>query len=152
MLTLVMGVSLFLPFYRVTATCQLLNETLGSVSALSRGAGGWRYLELVLCVGVLALAGARIVWRFRLPEGVTFGTLLLMATIANLALMTLVFFSLPGGGFQIGVAGCSIQIAQAWGAFVGLGAGVLAVAASIATIAGERSSTRTSTRSAVSRV
>jgi hypothetical protein len=135
-LTVVMLTSLLLPFYRLTVNSDIGSVQVGgSFSALGAYAGGWRFVDLLPLVAVLGYLFFRFLKRGSPnPIPIPHRQLLAGLVTAGVALMALTFFMLPEAGFRVllQLDHLSIGWAQAWGAFVGLSAGVLAVAASVA--------------------
>ena len=131
-LTVVVLVSLFLPFYRYRGSSDLVVINAAQWSALSSTAGGWRWLILGSSLLILFYLLVRALARGQtLPMPIAHAPLLVGLAAANVALMAVAFFSLPFGGFSVSADGVVVGIAQSWGAFVGLSAAVLALAASL---------------------
>jgi len=136
LLSVVMLVSLLLPFYRLTVNSDLGSAQVGgSYNALGAYAGGWRFVDLLPLIAILGYLLFRFLKR-GLPNPIPVPHRQLLAGLVTIgvALMFLTFFMLPEAGFRVVVQQDNLSFgwAQAWGAFVGLSAGVLAVAASLA--------------------
>lgn len=129
--TLVLLISLFLPWYTATLTgggsgiAGGSNSPSASVSALGDGAGGWRFLILILCVAIL---GYLVVRAFRplslpLPHWQVLG----IATGLNLLLTLIGLIATPSSAVLSAEAGFGISISLDFGVFISLVAAALAV-------------------------
>ena len=108
-----------------------------SVSALGKGAGGWRWaivvvssvllLEFLLAISSGATSPSS-------PSG-SHTTILLLLTVINLILVAAAFITLPFGG----TPAAYLTVARGMGAYVGLFAGLVACAGAVARLV--RSST-----------
>jgi hypothetical protein len=130
----VMAVSLFLPFYKISVSTVAILPRIGSIGALSQFAGGWRFMGLSAPLVILAYLLIRLLKR-GLPSPVAIPHTYVLAGLVTIsvAVMFLTFFVLPAAGLVVGRGGvvASYSWAQAWGAFLGLSAGVLALGASL---------------------
>jgi hypothetical protein len=135
-LTSVMLLSLLLPFYRLTLNSDAGSLQIGgSVNAFGAYAGGWRFVDLLPLIAILGYLLFRYLKK-GLPNPIPIPHRQLLAGLVaiGVALMFLTFFMLPEAGVRIVDRQYDLSFgwAQAWGAFVGLSAGVLALAATLA--------------------
>jgi len=127
--TLVLLVTLFLPWYSLTLDLGSLYSGIyaGSISALGDGAGGWRFLTLIVCLAILGYLFARTIWspgrRLPLPHW----QLLTVLCSINLLLAALMFLVKPLGGSSFS----GLSISWAYGAYTGVCAAILAVVGSV---------------------
>lgn len=121
--TIVVFISLFLPWYTVGVGTTL------SVSALNSLAGGWRYLVLVLCLLIVIYLFVRtfLVRGARLP--LPHWQLMTSLTVVNGLLVILMFLVKPNFAQLLSQGG--ISTSWGYGAFIGLVAAVAAVIGSI---------------------
>ena len=113
--TVLIFISLFLPWYSYGA-----GSGQGvTISALGTGAGGWRILVMIMCILIVAYLFARTL----LPRGTRFPLphwqVLTVLTVVNGLLVLLAFLVKPGGSV--------IEVSWAYGAYVGLVAGIVAI-------------------------
>lgn len=108
--TLVLFISLFLPWFGVTIL-------FVSATASGLSAHGYLYIALILSVAVLGVMALRPVEPalLKLPFG--HDALMLFATVVNFVLVLIGFLSKPGGAI----------VDWEWGSFVALAAAVVAV-------------------------
>jgi hypothetical protein len=109
--TLILFISLFLPWFKVT-----FSFVTASASGLS--AHGYLYIVLILSLAILAFLAAEIsgVWKLPASSQLTREQVLLIATVINFVLVLIAFLFKPGGS----------AVGWDWGAFVALIASVLA--------------------------
>jgi hypothetical protein len=110
--TLILFISLFLPWFRVSFS-------FGSASASGLSVHGFLYVTLILSLFIIGFVLAETLGLWKLPEGsgIAREQVLLGATIVNLILVLIAFLDKPGGS----------GVGWDWGAFVGLVAAVVAV-------------------------
>lgn len=131
--TAVSFVSLFLPWYEVRFADSVGDSiNLGQTSALGTGAGGWRFAILATAVAVVGYLAARVALSRRWPPSVPHFPVLLLLALANLALIAIAFFQVPDGGQSVTDGGVTFGVTQAWGAYLGFGAAILAAVAAVA--------------------
>jgi hypothetical protein len=127
--TLVLLVTLFLPWYSLSLNFGSLYSGIyaGSISALGDGAGGWRFLTLMVCMAILGYLFARTIWspRHRLP--LPHWQLLTVLCSINLLLTALMFLVRPLGGSSFS----GLSISWDYGAYIGVCAAILAVLGSV---------------------
>jgi hypothetical protein len=120
--SLVVLISLFLPWFSATATLDGISE---SASASGTTAHGWLWLVFIISLAIVAflilIAGFQVL-PFKLP--VPNERLLLGATGVNLVLVFLAFILVPGNGGD-----SDVSIGWTFGAFVGLLAAIVALGA-----------------------
>jgi hypothetical protein len=112
--TVVLFISLFLTWFSITIGTGL---TL-SVSADGLSAHGYLYIVMIVCILIVAYLALRAGWdelpaEWNLPHL----TVMLVATLLNLLLVLIAFFSSPGSGWGLD-----------YGAFIGLFAAIIAAA------------------------
>lgn len=113
--TVVLFVSLFLTWFSVTVGNSVVSFSV-SVDGLS--AHGYLYLVMILCILIVAYLALRAGWdRLPIDANLPHLTVMLVATLVNLLLVLIAFFSTPGSGW-----GWSI------GAFLALFAAIVAAA------------------------
>ncbi|MGH9172014.1 MAG: hypothetical protein ACRD0Z_14285 [Acidimicrobiales bacterium] len=130
--TAVVFISLFLPWYSYTDTnaSDGCGVTAGSscslsISALGSGAGGWRFLILVICLLVAGLLFLRSFLVSGLRTPLPHWQLLTALCSLNLLLIVISFLVKPG--FYGLLAAAGISSSWSYGAFIGLIAGIAAV-------------------------
>lgn len=127
--TLLLLVTLFLPWYSYSLNLGLLysDNAAGSISALGDGAGGWRFLTLIVCLAIACYLFARTFWprerRLPLPHW----QLLTVLTSINLLLTALMFLVKPLGGTTF----AGLSISWGYGAYTGVCAAIIAVLGSV---------------------
>jgi hypothetical protein len=113
--TVVLFISLFLSWFTIT-----LGNSAISFSASVNGvsAHGYLYIVMIVCILVVAYLVLRAEWE-KLPIEMNLPhlTVMLVATLVNLLLVLIAFFSSPGAGWGLD-----------FGAFVGLIAAIVAAA------------------------
>lgn len=121
--SLLLLVTLFLPWYRYTAGGSSI-----SFSAMSSAAGGWRVLILIACLVIVGYLGISANFtRPRLPIPAT--QALVVATVVNMLLVVVAFATVPTsalGGFAV-----FVHTGVAWGAYLGLVAALVALLAAV---------------------
>lgn len=118
--TLVLVVSLFLPWFSVSAG---FGNFTASSSADALAAHGYLYLVLLLALAMLGYLIARASLK-DLPELPVTGDQLLAAGAAvNLLLVLIAFAVMPGGGSAL------VKVSWSFGAFIGLAAAIVSIAA-----------------------
>lgn len=114
-------ISLFLPWYTMAFSGSSL-----AISAVGSGAGGWRVLVLILCIGIAGYLFSRTIWRNpRLPIP-HWQLLTVVCTLT--ALLTLVAFLVKPGSVA---SSLGVGVSWSYGAYVGLVAAVVAVAGAV---------------------
>jgi hypothetical protein len=120
--SLVVLISLFLPWFSATATESGFSE---SATASGTTAHGWLWLVFIISLAIVAflvlMAGYQVL-PFKLP--VPNERLLLGAAGINLVLVFIAFILVPSNGGDT-----AVSIGWAWGAFVGLLAAIVALGA-----------------------
>ena len=121
--SLVLLVTLFLPWYRYTAGGSSI-----SFSAMSSAAGGWRVLILIACLAIVGYLGISVNFtRPRLP--IPAPQALVVATAVNMLLVVVAFATVPTsalGGFAV-----FVHTGTAWGAYIGMVAALVALLAAV---------------------
>jgi len=115
---------------RVAAGLGGIGPFTTSVSALGKGAGGWRWTILVVSSVLLLeilLATSSGATKQSSPSG-PHGAILLVLTVANLILVAAAFFNLPFGG----APAAYMTVARGFGAYLGLLAGLVACGGAVA--------------------
>jgi hypothetical protein len=109
--TLVLFISLFLPWFRV-------HFGFGTVTGSGLTVHGYLYIPLIVSIFIILLmvAEALGVWKLPAQAAANRTTLLLIATVINFVLVLIGFLDKPGGS----------GVGWDWGAFVGLVAAVFA--------------------------
>jgi hypothetical protein len=131
--TAVSLVSLFLPWYEVRFADSVGDSlNLQQTSALGAGAGGWRFWILATAIATVGYLGARLALTRRWPPSLPHFPVLLLLALGNLALVAVAFFDLPDGGQSITAGGLTFGVTQAWGAYAGFSAAILAAVAAVA--------------------
>jgi hypothetical protein len=114
--TLVLIVSLFLPWFSVSAG---FGNFTASSSANALAAHGYLYLVLLLALAMLGYLVAQASLK-DLPElPVTGGQLLAAGAAVNLLLVLIAFAVMPGGGSAL------VKVSWSFGAFIGLLAAIV---------------------------
>jgi len=110
--TVVLFISLFLSWFGVTV--------IGiTVTASGLSAHGWLYIVLILCILIVTYLGLRAGWdEMPVSANLPHLTVMLVATIVNLVLVSIAFIDKPGGS----------AVGWQFGAFLGLIAAVAAAA------------------------
>jgi len=120
--SLVVLISLFLPWFSATATLDGISD---SATASGTTAHGWLWLVFIISLAIVAflvlMAGFQVL-PFKLP--LPSERLLLGATGVNLVLVFLAFILVPGNGGD-----SEVSIGWTWGAFVALLAAIVALGA-----------------------
>ena len=119
--SLLLLVTLFLPWYRYTAGGSSI-----SFSAMSSAAGGWRVLILIACLAIVGYLG--ISANFTRPRlSLHTGQMLAAVTAVNLLLVMMTFAAIPTSA--LGAFAVFVHAEPTWGAYIGLVAALVALLA-----------------------
>jgi len=125
--TVVVFVSLYLPWYSISLSgfdsLYGGGGAVGWISALGDGAGGWRFLILVVCLVIAGYLFLRMMISRDVRMPLPHWQLLTALTALNLVLVLIAFLVKPGGGTTVS----GLSIGWDYGAYLGLGGGALAV-------------------------
>ena len=128
--TVVVFVSLYLPWYSISLSgfaSLYSGGAIGSISALGDGAGGWRFLILVVCLVIVGYVFLRTMSSRGLRLPLPHWQLVTVLTGLNLLLVLIAFLVKPGGGSTVS----GLSISWDYGAYLALGAAALAVAGAV---------------------
>ena len=128
--TVLVFVSLYLPWYSISLSgfaSLYSGGAIGSISALGDGAGGWRFLILVVCLVIVGYVFLRTMSSRGLRLPLPHWQLVTVLTGLNLLLVLIAFLVRPGGGSTVS----GLSISWDYGAYLALGAAALAVAGAV---------------------
>lgn len=127
--TVVLFITLFLPWYTVSISSTVGIGGSASTSALGAGAGGWRYLILILCIAIAGYLALRAVSPKPLQLPAPHWQILGAAVGLNALLTLLAFLLKPSvGPITIPVG---VSVSWSYGAFLGLIAALVAGAGAV---------------------
>lgn len=123
--TIVLFISLFLPWYTASASVTVAGVHVGGSSSVNGLWHAWMYLALIISILLVAYLILRAGWdKLPVSQEVPHLTVMMVATIVNFVLALITFIDKPSGG-SFG----SIGINVGWGAGAILGLIASAVAA-----------------------
>jgi hypothetical protein len=124
--TIVLFISLFLPWYTATANVTVGHLTVGGSSSVNGLWHAWMYITLIVSIVLVAYLILRAGWD-QLPIGqeVPHLTVMMAATLVNFGLVLITFIDKPSGG---SFSGIGITVGWGAGAILGVLASIVAAA------------------------
>jgi hypothetical protein len=124
--TIVLFISLFLPWYTATATADLGRVSVGASSSVNGLWHAWMYITLIISIALVAYLILRGGWdQLPLSQEVPHLTVMIVATVVNFGLVLITFIDKPSGG---SFGGIGVSIGWGAGAILGLIASAAAAA------------------------
>jgi hypothetical protein len=124
--TIVLFISLFLPWYTASANVTVRGISVGGSASVNGLWHGWMYLTLIVSILLVAYLILRAGWdRLPISQEVPHLTVMMTATIVNFVLVLITFIDKPSGG---SFGGIGVSVGWGAGAILGLIAALVAAA------------------------
>ena len=124
--TIVLFISLFLPWYTASANVTVHGISVGGSASVNGLWHAWMYLTLIVSILLVAYLVLRAGWdRLPISQEVPHLTVMMTATIVNFVLVLITFIDKPSGG---SFGGIGISVGWGAGAILGLIAALVAAA------------------------